>query len=269
MATLKTKLNVRADDFRANAEAMRGLVADLREKTAAGGARRQRGVAAAAPGARQAAGARPHQCARRSRCGDPRAVAARRVRHVRRRRAGGEHRHLHRPRLRPRMRDRRQRRHGEGRHLLPDDGEEASARAGNRAAEPAAVHLSGRLRRRVPARAGRRVSGPRPFRPHLLQPGQHVGQGDRANRRGDGLVHGRRRVRARDVGRDDHRQEPGDDLPGRPAAGEGRDRRGSDRGGTGRRRRAHADLGRGRLSRRERCACAASRAAGGRQSQHA
>jgi 3-methylcrotonyl-CoA carboxylase beta subunit len=34
MATLKTQLNVRADDFRANAEAMRGLVAELREKTA-------------------------------------------------------------------------------------------------------------------------------------------------------------------------------------------------------------------------------------------
>ena len=34
MATLKTKLERRADDFRANAEAMRGLVADLREKTA-------------------------------------------------------------------------------------------------------------------------------------------------------------------------------------------------------------------------------------------
>src|SRR6185436_3766735 len=34
MGTLKTKLNVRADDFRANATAMRSLVADLREKTA-------------------------------------------------------------------------------------------------------------------------------------------------------------------------------------------------------------------------------------------
>jgi hypothetical protein len=35
-----------------------------------------------------------------------------------------------------RMHDRRQRRDGEGRHLLPDDGEEAPARAGDRAAEP-------------------------------------------------------------------------------------------------------------------------------------
>ncbi|MEI2716119.1 MAG: carboxyl transferase domain-containing protein [Candidatus Nanopelagicales bacterium] len=35
----------------------------------------------------------------------------------------------------------RQRRHRQGRHLLPDDGEEAPARAGGRGAEPAAVHL--------------------------------------------------------------------------------------------------------------------------------
>ena len=38
----------------------------------------------------------------------------------------------------------RQRRHHQGRHLLSDDGEEASARAGDRAREPAALHLSGR-----------------------------------------------------------------------------------------------------------------------------
>jgi 3-methylcrotonyl-CoA carboxylase beta subunit len=52
------------------------------------------------------------------------------------------------------VRDRRQRRHGQGRHLLPDDGEEAPARAGDRAREPAAVRLPGRFRRRVPAAAG-------------------------------------------------------------------------------------------------------------------
>ena len=53
----------------------------------------------------------------------------------------------------------------------PDDGEEASARAGDRAAEPAALHLSGRFRRRQPAEPGRGLSRPRAFRPHLLQPG--------------------------------------------------------------------------------------------------
>ena len=59
----------------------------------------------------------------------------------------------------------------------------------------------------------------------------------------------------------DHRQEPGHDLPRRPAAGEGRDRRGGHRRGPGRRRRAHAPVRRGRPPRRERRARAgASRA---------
>ena len=100
MATLKTKLNVRADEFRANAELMRGLVADLREKTAEvarGGSEeaRQKHLARGKllPRDRINALVDPG-------CGDPRAVAARRVRHVRRRRAGGEHRHVHRPRRR-------------------------------------------------------------------------------------------------------------------------------------------------------------------------
>ena len=61
--------------------------------------------------------------------------------------------HRHRPRQRPRMRDRRQRRDGQGRHLLPDDGEEASARAGDRAREPPALHLPGRFRRRHSCRS--------------------------------------------------------------------------------------------------------------------
>ena len=47
-------------------------------------------------------------------------------------------------------------------------------------------------------------------------------------------------------------QEPGHDLPRRPAAGEGRHRRGGQRRGPGRRRRAHAALGRGRPPGRER-----------------
>ena len=47
-------------------------------------------------------------------------------------------------------------------------------------------------------------------------------------------------------------QEPGHDLPRRPAAGEGGDRRGGQRRGPRRRRRAHAHLGRRRPFRRER-----------------
>ena len=61
--------------------------------------------------------------------------------------------------VRPRVRGRRQRRHRQGRHVLPDDGQEAPARPGGGAAQPAAVRLPGRLRRRVPA-AGRTRSSP-------------------------------------------------------------------------------------------------------------
>ena len=68
--------------------------------------------------ARQAPGARAHRAAARSRHAVPGAVGARGPRHVRRRRAVGEHRHRHRPRQRARLRDRRQRRHRQGRHLL-------------------------------------------------------------------------------------------------------------------------------------------------------
>ena len=82
--------------------------------------------------------------------------------------------------------------------------------------------------------------GPRPLRAHLLQPGADVGQGDPADRRGDGLVHRRRRLRPGDERRDDHRQGHGHDLHRRPAAREGGDRPGRDRRGAGRRRRPRA-----------------------------
>jgi 3-methylcrotonyl-CoA carboxylase beta subunit len=51
-------------------------------------------------------------------------------------------------------------------------------------------------------------------------------KGIAADRGGDGLVHGGRRLCAGHVGRDHHRQEPGHDLSRRPAAGEGGHRRG-------------------------------------------
>ena len=60
-------------------------------------------------------------------------------------------------------------------------------------------------------------------------------QGHPADRGGDGLVHRRRRLRAGDVRRDRDRAQPGHDLPRRPAAGEGRDRRGRHRRGARRR----------------------------------
>ncbi len=102
----------------------------------------------------------------------------------------------------PGSRGRRQRRHGQGRHLLPDDGEEAPARAGNRAREPPALRLPGRFRRRVPAAAGRGVPGQGALRPHLLQPGAAERGEHPADRRGDGQLHRRRRLRAGDVRRD-------------------------------------------------------------------
>ena len=57
---------------------------------------------------------------------------------------------------------------------------------------------------------------------------QHVGARHPADRRRDGLLHRGRRLCAGDVRREHHRAQPGHDLPRRPAAGEGRDRRGGD-----------------------------------------
>ena len=122
------------------------------------------------------------------------------------------------------MRDRRQRRHGQGRHVLPADGQEAPARAGGRRAEPPAVHLPRRLGRRVPAAPGRGLPRPRPLRPDLLQPGPPVRGRHPADRGRHGLLHGRRRLRPGDERRDDHRQGHGHDLHRRPAAREGGDR---------------------------------------------
>ena len=67
------------------------------------------------------------------------------------------------------------------------------------------LHLPGGLGRRQPAQSVRRVPRPRSLRAHLLQPGDLVRAGDRADRRRHGLVHGGRRVRAGDVRRVDHR----------------------------------------------------------------
>ena len=146
-------------------------------------------------------------------------------------RAERRHHHRHRPGLGSRLHDRRQRRHGEGRHLLPAHRQEAPARPDDRQAEQPALHLPRRLRRSLPADAGRGVPRPAPLRPHLLQPGADVGGRHRTGRRRHGVVHCRGRLRARDERRDGHRQGPGHDLPRRPAAGEGgHGRRGQRRG---------------------------------------
>ena len=82
---------------------------------------------------------------------------------------------------------------------------------------------------------------------------------DRPDRRGDGLLHGRRRVRAGDERRVRDRPRAGHDLPRRSAAGEGRHRRGGHRRGPRRRRPALAHQRRHRPSGRRRRACARDR----------
>ena len=159
------------------------------------------------------------------------------------------------------MRGRRQRCDHQGRHLLSDDGEEASSRPGYRAAEQSALHLHGRFRRRVPAAAGRDFPGRTAFRPHLLQSGADVGAGHSADCHRDGLLHRRRRLCAGDVGREHHRAQPGHDFSRRTAAGEGGDRRGGHRRGIGRRRRAFAAIRRHRSLCAERQPCDRHRAA--------
>ena len=134
------------------------------------------------------------------------------------------HHHRRRAGIRAALRDRSQRRHGQGRHLLPHHRQEASAGAGGRPREPAALHLPGGLRRRLLARSGRGVSRPRAFRPHLLQPGHPVGLRHPPDRRRARLVHRRGRLRAGHERRNRHRRPPGDHLPRRSAPGESGDR---------------------------------------------
>ena len=178
------------------------LVADIAGQGRDRRARRLRGSARAAPVARQALAAPAAGAAARRRARRSSRSASSPPGTLWRRHRVGRHDRRRRPRRGPRGDGRRQRRHREGRHLLSDDGEEASARAGDRAAEQPALHLSGRFRRRQPAQPGRGVSRPRAFRPHLLQPGEHVGGRHSADRLRDGLVHGGRRLCAGDVGRD-------------------------------------------------------------------
>ena len=103
---------------------------------------------------------------------------------------------------RPGMHDRRQRRHREGRHLFPDDGEEAPARAGDRA------------QNRLPCIYLVDSGGANlPHQDEVFPDREHFGRifynqanmsalRHSADRRGDGLVHRGRRLRAGDVRRE-------------------------------------------------------------------
>ncbi len=258
---LESQLNPRSAEFKANAGRMRELVEDLKQKVALVSLGGDDEARERHRQARQAAAARARAPSARPGVAVPRDRAARGVGDVQRRRALGVDDLRHRPRVGPRVRHRGERRHHQGWHVLPDDGEEAPARAGDRGAEPAALRLPRRLRRRLPARAGQRLSRPRALRAHLLQHRQHVGRRNTADRLRDGLVHGGRRLRAGDVRRVDHRQGAGHDLPRRPAAGEGGNGRGGHAGRARRRRGPHARLRRRGPLRVERRARACARAA--------
>ena len=98
--------------------------------------------------------------------------------------------------------------------------------------------------RREPSAPGRGLPRPRPFRPHLFQPGQMSAEGipQIACVMGNCTAGG-----AYVPAMSDETvivREPGHDLPRRPAAGEGRNRRSDQRRGPGRRRSARPQVGR-------------------------
>ena len=240
MPVLESHVDTGSAEFRENLAHMDALEADLRARLAEARAGGGEEAVQAPARAGQAARARARRAPARSGHALPGDRRPGRPRPVRRRRALRGHRHRHRPRARPRGHGGGQRRHREGRHLLPAHGEEAPARAGDRAGEPAALRVPGGLRRRLPAPAGRGLPRPRPLRPHLLQRGAHERAGHPADQRGARLLHGGRRLRAGHERRGGDREGPRHHLPGRPAPREGGHRRGGDRGGAGRGRRATA-----------------------------
>ena len=224
MTVLTSQVDRASEPFERRRARMEELVAELRERTRAGRARRRRASGRTAPLAREADRARAHRPPGRPRQRVPRAGRARRLGRLRRAGAVGRDRDRDRRRRGPGVRDRRERRDGEGRLVLPAHGQEAPARAGDRRAEPPAVHLPRRLRRRLPAAPGRGLPRPGALRAHLLQPGADVREGHPADRGRDGLVHRRRRLRPGDERRDRDRARHRDDLHRRPAAREGGDR---------------------------------------------
>ena len=135
MPILQSNIDVRGEDFQRNAAALGAQVADLRARISdIAPGRRRGGPAKSTPPAAsccRASGRAPcsirarrsSSCrsSRRTSIYDDEVPAAGLITGIGR--VSG-----------PRMRDRRQRRHGEGRHLLSADREEASARPGDRAA---------------------------------------------------------------------------------------------------------------------------------------
>ena len=248
MPRLSTHVDTGAQTFRGNVSSMQRARGRPPGQARTGAWRRRRGSGREARGAREAHRPRPRRRARGPGCHLPRVLAARRRGSLRRRGPRCGHRH----RIGPV--------HGQPCVVVAND---ATVKGGTyfpvtvkkhlRAQEiargqPPSVHLPRRLGRGVPAAAGRCVPRPGAFRSDLLQPSADVRRRDPADRRGDGLLHGGRGVRARDVGGNGDRAGHRHDLRRRAAAREGGHRHG--RHGRGARwcGRAHAGERRGRPS---------------------
>ena len=121
------------------------------------------------------------------------------------------------------LRDRRQRRHREGRRVVARDDPQDSAGAGNRHAQPAADRLPGGFGGRESSLSGRDFSRAiRRGADFLLQLADAAEAESSADRRGDGDVHRGRRVSAGALRRDHHGRENQLHGTGRSEPGEGR-----------------------------------------------
>ena len=193
----------RTPGFRRNAESMACAGRGSRRQGRRDRQGRRRGRARTPSRARQAAAARARRAAARSGLAVPRALAARRhgiyddeVP------AAGIITGIGRV-VGARMRRRRQRRDGQGRHLFSDDREEASARAGDRAARtvcPAStwsIPAAPTCRTRTRSFPTATISAASSTTRRSMSAARHS-----ADRRRDGLLHGGRRLCAGDVGRE-------------------------------------------------------------------
>ena len=251
MRPIHSKIDPDSERFAANFEANVGETLTLRERQqfAIDGGRRPRALDRAAPVARQDPGPRPDRHGDRRGHGVPRALDARRVGPVRRRGARRRHRHRHRRGARRAVHVHRQRRHREGRLAAADVDQEARAGPGHRPRERPRRDLPRRLRRRLPAAAGRDLPRQGSLRRLVLPPGPTVGGRSSPALGGARRLHRRRRLRAGAVRRGDHGRGHRSDLPRWSADREGGARR-DHRARRPRRRRApHPHVRRQRLPR--------------------
>ena len=174
MRPIASKIDSSSDRFAENSEHnVVRRVGHSAERRAVGDRRRPgpRALDRAAPVPRQGDGPRPDRHGDRRGHGLHRALATRRLRPVRRRGAGGRHRHGRRRRARGAVDVHRQRRHRQGRIARPDGDQEARPSAGHRPRERPRGDLPGRLRWGVPPAAGRDLPRQGPLRRIVLPAG--------------------------------------------------------------------------------------------------